>query len=50
MPAQRRAPVSLVVYDRTVPKQKPRKKDEAPDEDSKPHVKLIVIVAEPKES
>src|SRR5262249_16924191 len=34
----------------TIPKQKPRKKDEAPDEDSKPHVKLIVIVAEPKES
>jgi hypothetical protein len=33
----------------TIPKQKPRKKDEPPDEDSKPHVKLIVIVAEPKE-
>jgi hypothetical protein len=34
----------------TIPKQKPLKKGEVPDEDSKPHVKLIVIVAEPKES
>jgi hypothetical protein len=33
----------------TIPKQKPKKKGEEPDEDSKPHVKLIVIVAEAKE-
>jgi hypothetical protein len=32
----------------TNPKRKPLKKGEEPDEDSKPKVKLIVIVAEPK--